>query len=109
MEPAESPNLWAESEALSMNAGPFRQRPPQGTRVQLALAAAGGPDRLAQRTRRGEHGRGLVSAVRHAVGAPGVLASPVGVPVGRLDELFIGLHVPVRHQVAGLLPAEQRV
>ncbi len=47
--------------------------------------------------------------MRHAVGAARVLAPPVGVPVGRLDELLVRLHVPVVHQVAGLLPAEQRV
>ncbi len=33
--------------------------------------AADGPDRLAQRARRGQHGRRLVAAVRHAVGAAG--------------------------------------
>src|SRR6266849_3839037 len=71
--------------------------------------SARGPDRLAQRAHRGQHGRGLIAAVRHAVGAARVLAPPVGVPVGGLDELLVGLHVAVGHQVAGLLPAEQRV
>src|SRR6266568_8667962 len=48
--------------------------------------SARGPDRLAQRAHRGQHGRGLVAAVRHAVGAARVLAPPVGIPVGGLDE-----------------------
>src|SRR5580658_7777586 len=76
---------------------------------EWVVSAAGRPDRLAQRAHRGQHGRGLVAAVRHAVGAAGVLAPPVGVPVGGLDEFLVRLHVPVVHQVAGLLPAEQRV
>src|SRR5450755_4371515 len=69
--------------------------------------AAGGPDRLLERTHGGQHGRRLVTAVRHAVGAARVLAPAVGVPVGGLDQFLVRLHVPVAHQIAGLLPAEE--
>src|SRR6202521_788015 len=65
--------------------------------------------RLAQRAAGGEDGRWLISAVRHAVVAPLVLAAPVLVPVGLLDELAVRLDVAVAHQIAGALPAEQRV
>src|SRR6266704_4970776 len=82
-------------------------RPAKGAAADKLTAR--GPDRLAQRAHGGEHGGRLVAAVRHAVGAARVLAASVGVPVGGLDELLIRLHVPVVQQVAGLLPAEQRV
>ena len=45
----------------------------------------------------------------HAVCTPRVAAAPVAVPVGGLDQLLVGRDVAVRHQVAGTLPAEDRV
>src|SRR5579875_1312860 len=73
------------------------------------MGADRGPDRLAQGAHGGQHRSWLVPAVGHAVGAPGVLAPPVAVPVGGLEELLIGLGVTVGHQVAGPLPAEDGV
>src|SRR6188474_3932697 len=45
----------------------------------------------------------------HAVVAAGITAAAVLLPVRRLDELVVGLRVAIRHQVAGALPAEDRV
>src|SRR5579875_3782151 len=86
-----------------------RGQPAQPWAGAGSSGAAERPDRLLQRARRGEDGRRLIPAVCHAVGAARVLPAAVGVPVGGLDELFVGLRVPVGHQVARLLPAEQRV
>src|SRR5690606_22653759 len=87
---------------------------PRGMAVMSSLPVSG--DRLAHRAQGllegahgGEDGGGLVAAVRHAVGAARVLAAAVAVPVGLLDQLPVGRHVPVAHQVAGTLPAEEGV
>src|SRR3954452_24732036 len=84
---------------------------PKETAVTALLAVSGdrlahGAQRLLERAHGGENGGGLVAAVRHAVGAPRVLAAAVLVPVGLLDEFAVRRHVPVTHQVAGALPAE---
>jgi len=67
------------------------------------------PQRFLDRTTRLHHGSRLIPAVRHAVVAARVVAAAVLRPVGGLDELLVGLRVAVGHQVAGALPAEQRV
>src|ERR1700689_5312997 len=59
--------------------------------------------------RRLQDRRGLIAAVGHAVLAARVPAAAVLAPVGRLDQLLVGLRVAVGHQVAGALPTEQRV
>src|SRR4051794_40896186 len=87
---------------------------PKETAVMTsALAFREGLTGGAQRLLEGGHGRQdggrLIAAVRHAVGTPVVLAAAVGVPVGLLQQLLVRLHVPVAHQIAGLLPAEERV
>src|SRR5690606_35560490 len=87
---------------------------PSGTAVMASPPVSGdglahGAQRLLQRSHGGEDGGGLVAAVRHAVGAARVLAAAVAVPVGLLDQLPVGRHVPVAHQVAGTLPAEEGV
>src|SRR5215469_272175 len=73
------------------------------------LSAPKSADRLPQRRGGGEHRRGLVAAVRHAIRAARIPAPAVGVPVGGLDQFLVGLGVAVGHQVARPLPAEQRV
>src|ERR1700680_2458084 len=83
-------------------------RPPSGLGAR-ASGFAQRAQRLAQRAAGGEHGRWLVAAVGHAVVAALVSTAPVLVPVGLVDELAIGLDVAVAHQIAGALPAEQRV
>src|SRR5450432_835982 len=45
----------------------------------------------------------------HAVVATRISSAPVLRPVGRLDEFFVRLHIPIGHQVTGPLPPEQRV
>src|SRR3954464_13320768 len=87
---------------------------PKEMAVMALLAVSGdrlahGAQRLLERAHGGENGGGLVAAVRHAVGAARVLAAAVLVPVGLLDEFAVRRHVSVAHQVAGPLPAEQRV
>src|SRR3954449_7743328 len=47
--------------------------------------------------------------MRHAVGAPRILAPTERVPVGAVEQLLPGLGVAVGEQVAGLLPTQQRV
>ncbi len=69
----------------------------------------GGPDGLAQRSGRGNDGAALVAGMSHAVGAPAVSPVPVGLPVGLVDQLAVGGYIPVGHQVAGSLPAHERV
>src|SRR3984885_16018844 len=68
-----------------------------------------GAQALAQRVHGGEDGGRLVAAVRHAVVAARVLAAAEVVPVGGLQEFLPGADVAVVHQVAGTLPALQRV
>src|SRR6478672_5231249 len=77
--------------------------------ARMVLAGDHGAQRLAERLRRREHGGRLVAAVCHAVVAARVASAPVLRPVGRLDQLAVGLRVAVRHQVARALPAEERV
>ena len=88
-------------------------RPNQPSRTGSVVAAgsrtAHRPQRLLERSHGGEHCGGFIAAVRHAVGAARVLAAAVGVPVGGLDQLAVGLRVPVRHQVTRPLPAEKRI
>src|SRR5215469_3474509 len=109
---------WARSQRGAFRSGPRRSlgRRPHSLGVEgLSTAPSTGSgcayraQGLPQRPHGGKHGRRLVTAVRHAVRAPRVLAAPVGVPVGGLDQLLVGLGVPVGHQVARPLPAEQRV
>src|SRR5437773_333239 len=73
------------------------------------LARYGGAEGLAEGAHRLQDGGRLVAAVRHAVVAAGIPAAAVLRPVGRLDELLVSLRVPVGHEVAGPLPAEDRV
>src|SRR5438045_1216490 len=74
-----------------------------------SLASGDRSQRLLERPARGHHGCGLVPAVGHAVRAAIVVPAAVLRPVGGLDQLLVGLRVAVAHQVAGALPAEQRV
>ena len=82
-----------------------RRRSASASRRQPASARSDWRSEL----RRLQHGGRLVAAVGHAVFAARVLAAPVLAPVGRLEQLFVGLGVAVGHQVARALPAEQRV
>src|ERR1044072_270380 len=78
-------------------------------RLSAHGALAGRAQRLLERAHGGQAGGGLVAAVGHAVVAARVLAPAVLVPVGLLDQLAVGGDVSVAHQVAGPLPAEERV
>src|SRR5918996_4907919 len=87
---------------------------PKETGVMASLPVSGdrlahGAQGLLQGPHGGEDGGGLVAAVRHAVGAAGVLAAAVLVPAGLLDEFAVRRDVPVAHQVAGAVPAEEGV
>src|SRR6185312_7398951 len=77
------PSLLGEGPAVRALAAPGQLKGRRGWGRGLA-SAAGGPDRLAQRAHRGQHGGRLVAAVCHAVGAARVLAASVRVPVGGL-------------------------
>src|ERR1022692_3911968 len=57
--------------------------------------AAHRAQRLLERSHGGQHRGWLVTAMRHAVRTARVLAAAVGVPVRRLDELLVCLHVAV--------------
>src|ERR1700722_871616 len=56
-----------------------------------------------------QHGRGLVSTMCHAVLTARVFAATVLIPIGRLDQLFVGGGIAIRHQVTRTLPAKQRI
>src|SRR6266581_5320860 len=64
---------------------------------------------LPKRLRRSQHGCRLVAAVRHAVVTARVAPASIFRPVRRVDQLTVRLRVAVRPQVAGPLPAEERV
>src|ERR1051326_4157524 len=51
-------------------------------------------------------GSGFIAAVNHAIGAFGVVAGSVGIPVRLLQELAKGFRITLAEQVARTLPAE---
>src|SRR5919204_2586050 len=73
------------------------------------LLAQRRPQRLLERPGGREYCSRLVAAVGHAVLAAGIASAPVLLPVGGLDQLPVGLRIPVGHQVARPLPPEHRV
>src|SRR5437764_1931916 len=81
--------------------------------VARSLLGAKPPQRRQQRLVRSSnrlvHRGWLVSTVRHAVVTTRIAAAAVLLPVGLLEQLAIARRVPVGHQVAGPLPAEDRV
>src|SRR5204863_3096889 len=79
------------------------------TRTRTPSALHESAQGLLQGAGGGQHRGRLVAAVGHAVVTARVAPAPVGVPVGGLDQLFIGFGVAVGHQVTRTLPAEQRI
>ena len=75
-----------------------------GPSVRIARLAT--PERLQRVTDRVRHRRGLVAAMRHAVGAFLVVPGAIAVPVGGFHQLLERRGVALAKQIAGALPAE---
>ena len=65
----------------------------------------GHPQHVAEAFLGGEHGRGLEAAMRQAVLAARIAAGAELAPVGRVDQLAVGLVMGVAEQIAGAAPA----